>query len=88
MKGTGPQSQDPIIQGATLGSPILAYSHNGSGRILEEYYKGTIKGTALARSVHVTPSFWKGTVVRWMVKILHYLKDPKLWELWYIPYYA
>ena len=19
---------------------------------------------------------------------LHYLKDPKLWELWYIPYYA
>ena len=20
-----------------------------------------------------------------MVKILHYLKDPKLWELWYIP---
>ena len=22
-----------------------------------------------------------------MVKILHYLKDPKLWELRYIPYY-
>ena len=21
-----------------------------------------------------------------MVYILHYLKDPKLWELWYIPY--
>ena len=21
-----------------------------------------------------------------MVKILHDLKDPKLWELWYIPY--
>ena len=21
-----------------------------------------------------------------MDKILHYLKDPKLWELWYIPY--
>ena len=20
-----------------------------------------------------------------MIKILHYLKDPKLWELWYIP---
>ena len=20
--------------------------------------------------------------------ILHYLKDPKLWELWYIPYYG
>ena len=26
------------------------------------------------------------TVVRLMDKILHYLKDPKLWELWYIPY--
>ena len=23
-----------------------------------------------------------------MIKILHYLKDPKLWELWYIPYYG
>ena len=23
-----------------------------------------------------------------MDKILHYLEDPKLWELWYIPYYG
>ena len=23
--------------------------------------------------------------LRLMDKILHYLKDPKLWELWYIP---
>ena len=23
-----------------------------------------------------------------MVEILHYLKDPKLWELWYVPYYG
>ena len=23
-----------------------------------------------------------------MDKILHYLKDPRLWELWYIPYYG
>ena len=23
-----------------------------------------------------------------MDKILHDLKDPKLWELWYIPYYG
>ena len=23
-----------------------------------------------------------------MIAILHYLKDPKLWELWYIPYYG
>ena len=22
-----------------------------------------------------------------MIDILHYLKDPKLWELWYIPDY-
>ena len=26
--------------------------------------------------------------IRLMIKILHYLKDPKLWELWYIPYYG
>ena len=23
-----------------------------------------------------------------MIEILHYLKDPELWELWYIPYYG
>ena len=23
-----------------------------------------------------------------MIEILHYLKDPKLWELWYTPYYG
>ena len=23
-----------------------------------------------------------------MIKILHYLKDPKLWELWYSPCYG
>ena len=28
------------------------------------------------------------TILRLMVKILHYLKDPKLWELGYIPYYG
>ena len=27
-----------------------------------------------------------GTIVRLMDKILHDPKDPKLWELWYIPY--
>ena len=38
-------------------------------------------------------SEFKASKVEWdverlMVKILHYLKDPKLWELWYIPYYG
>ena len=23
-----------------------------------------------------------------MIYILHYLNDPRLWELWYIPYYG
>ena len=27
-------------------------------------------------------------VIRLMDKILHDPKDPKLWELWYIPYYG
>ena len=26
--------------------------------------------------------------IRLMDKILHDPKDPKLWELWYIPYYG
>ena len=26
--------------------------------------------------------------LRLMIEILHYLKDPKLWEFWYIPYYG
>ena len=26
--------------------------------------------------------------IRLMIYILHYLKDPKLWELWFIPYYG
>ena len=25
--------------------------------------------------------------LRLMIQILHYLSDPRLWELWYIPYY-
>ena len=25
---------------------------------------------------------------RLMIEILHYLKDPRLWELWYLPYYG
>ena len=29
-----------------------------------------------------------GPILRLMDKILHDLKDPKLWELWYIPYYG
>ena len=27
-------------------------------------------------------------MIRLMVQILHDPKDPKLWELWYIPYYG
>ena len=30
----------------------------------------------------------RNLVLRLMDKILHYLKDPKLWELRYIPYYG
>ena len=30
----------------------------------------------------------KGLEIRLMDKILHGPKDPKLWELWYIPYYG
>ena len=31
---------------------------------------------------------WPNTTIRLMDKILHDPKDPKLWELWYIPYYG
>ena len=30
----------------------------------------------------------EGLGIRLMDKILHYFKYPKLWELWYIPYYG
>ena len=33
------------------------------------------------------PIGWVGDILL-MIEILHYLKDPKLWELWYIPYYG
>ena len=29
-----------------------------------------------------------GIVLLLMTEILHYLEVPKLWDLWYIPYYA
>ena len=32
-------------------------------------------------------SLEKGTLLL-MVEMLHYLKDPKLWEIWYIPNYG
>ena len=34
-------------------------------------------------------SQWEKRLVIWlMVEILHYIRDRKLWELWYIPYYG
>ena len=38
----------------------------------------------MARSVNTNPGLQK---LRLMILILHYLKDPKLWEFWSIPYY-
>ena len=35
-------------------------------------------------SLHPEPP--KTRLIRLMIEILHYLKDPELWELWYIPY--
>ena len=29
-----------------------------------------------------------GSILLLMIEILHHLKDPKLWELWYSPYYG
>ena len=40
------------------------------------------------QKVHGLKIFDPETVLRLMDKILHDLKDPKLWELWYIPYYG
>ena len=37
-------------------------------------------------TIHMISSTPRVRHVRLMDKILHYLKDPKLWELWYIPY--
>ena len=32
------------------------------------------------------PPLLREEVLLLMIEILHYLKDPTLWELWYIPY--
>ena len=37
---------------------------------------------------HTSPKKAPGPKLRLMDKILHGPKDPKLWELWYIPYYG
>ena len=40
-------------------------------------------------SEYFSPSLFRDLgVLRLMDKILHDPKDPKLWELWYIPYYG
>ena len=40
----------------------------------------------LSLGIWVSRNKHRGLRIRLMVKILHDLKDPKLWELWYIPY--
>ena len=34
------------------------------------------------------PPVFALVIIRLMIEFLHYLKDPKLWELWYIPYFG
>ena len=36
----------------------------------------------------ILPTFGGLGKVLLMIQILHYLKDPKLWELWYVPHYG
>ena len=43
---------------------------------------------AAGRSIFHRSSGTHVQVVLLMLAILHYLKDPKLWELWYIPSYG
>ena len=44
--------------------------------------RGPLYGTLNSRILNIR------TPIRLMDKILHDPKDPKLWELWYIPYYG
>ena len=43
--------------------------------------------------INFSTRYWEGpqklrfALFLLMVEVLHYLKDPKPWELWYIPYY-
>ena len=52
---------------------------------LEPWKSGYYKGTTRV-SIRVLQGNHKIRVLRLMDKILHDPKDPKLWELWYIPY--
>ena len=46
------------------------------------------RGRSLAALSHADPLHSKLPKVLLMLQILHYLEGPKLWEVWYIPYYG
>ena len=53
---------------------------------------GSLGPRSSSALVPAKPRIYHGGLLRphvllLMVEILHYLKDPKLWELWYTPYY-
>ena len=51
------------------------------------HYSRYLVGTWAPKSRYYTIT-WTIWVILLMDKILHDPKDPKLWELWYIPYYG
>ena len=53
----------------------------------EEYIHAQRLNTVHLAASEGHAGFVSSTVLL-MIEILHYLKDPKLWKLWYIPYYG
>ena len=55
---------------------------------VQEPFEGTLNGTLSTQTLQ-NPLYKSrniASMIRLMDKILHDPKDPKLWELWYIPY--
>ena len=50
-------------------------------------FRAPKKGPLILTTTHISAKVVSGDI-RLMDKILHDPKDPKLWELWYIPYYG
>ena len=66
------------MYGSSVGFPFLGFLFGVEGSSLQSGLRGDGCSGQIIK--------WKASVILLMIQILHYFKDPKLWELWPIPY--
>ena len=62
-------------------SPPIPYSNNGCRELIRLVF-------FVFYTLIIVRNSPKIVLVLLMLQILHYLKEPKLWDLWYFPYYG